>query len=58
MSAVYIVNTYDSKGRPFEDDGAAFDAAELGDAEAERLANEAFDWYAERGADVRLIRVS
>lgn len=58
MAAVYIVNTYDSQGRPLEDDSAVFDAAELGDAEALRLAGEAFDWYQERGTDVKLLRVS
>lgn len=58
MATVYIVNTYDSKGRPFEDDGAAFDATELGDTEALRQAEEEFAWYAERGADVKLLRVS
>ena len=58
MSAVYIVNTYDSKGRPFADEGACFTAKEHGDAEALRLASEAYDWYAAHGQNVKLIKAS
>jgi hypothetical protein len=57
-TAIYFVNTYDSKGRPFEEDSAVFSAAELGDAEALRQANEAYDWYLERGAAVKLLKVT
>lgn len=55
----YIVQTYDSHGRPFEDDGGAYTASEYGsDAAALKAANEAFDFYAGHGEDVRLLKLS
>lgn len=54
---VYFVNTYDSKGRPFEDSGV-YAAAELGEDEALRQAEAAYAWYTERGARVKLLKGS
>jgi hypothetical protein len=56
MTTVYIVNVYSRYGRPIDDLSCEFSSAELGDEEALRQARAAFDWYATRGEDVRLLK--
>ena len=58
MVPIFFVNTYDSKGRPFEDDGVAFDAKDYeNEAAALAAAEEAYNWYVAHGARTKLIKV-